>query len=105
MNLPQRIEQVLKHSDAINHRQIAAILGHDVVMVCVAMNNMVRQGRVRVARYERGAGKPIAYYDLNVDLPPAKKPKAMGSTVKGRKWREKPTHEPIVESVYPEWMR
>ena len=106
MNLPARIEQVLKFSDPINHRQVAAILGHNITMVCVAMNNMLTQGRVRVAHYERSPGKPIRYYDLNVHLPSARKPKALHVKVKCKKWREnqKVVHAPI-EQVLPAWMR
>jgi hypothetical protein len=107
MNIPARIEQVLKFSDALTHRQVAAILGHDIAAVCVAFNNMLKQGRVRVAHYERSPGKPVAYYDLKVHLPNAKKPKAMSSTVKGRKWRavQKPVILPVVDHVFPAWMR
>ena len=106
MNLPARIEQVLKFSDALNHRQVAAILGHDIACVCSALNNMLKQGRVRVAHYERGAGKPIRYYDLNVKLPSAKKPKALHVKVKCKRWREnqKVVHA-TTDNVLPAWMR
>ena len=68
MKTKQEILEALNTGEAMSHKQISAKCKRYAPAVRIEINKLVSEGRLRVARYEKGKGAPTAYFDNKVHL-------------------------------------